>query len=86
MENKNLIVFGIGLFIIAVAYASTRKIKLQEVVGVLPSNDTKSFDASSLPSNLKPPIRLNDGDPIPTPIKKPFTLNLIGAYPRFDIA
>ena len=83
MIDKKLIYAGVGVLVVLIIYNSTRRLELKEVVQ--PAL-TKSFDSSSLPSFLQPPFRINDGDPIPTPVKKEFTLNLIGAYPRFDTA
>ena len=83
MIDKKLIYAGVGALVLLIIYNSTRKMELKEVTN---ANPTKSFDSSSLPQYLQPPTRLNDGEPIPTPVKKEFTLNLIGAYPRFDTA
>jgi len=84
MDKKNLIYAGVGILILLVIYNSTKKMELKEVTDKQPDN--KNFDNSSLPANIKAPLRINDGEPIPTPVKKAFTLNLIGAYPRFDTA
>jgi hypothetical protein len=83
MIDKKLIYAGVGALVLLVIFNSTRKLQLKEVTQANPS---KSFDSSSLPHYLQPPLRLNDGEPIPTPVKKEFTLNLIGSYPRFDTA
>ena len=83
IDNKKLIYLGVGVFMVLVIYNSTRKLELKEVTS---PTAQKSFDSSSLPSYLQPPLRINDGDTIPTPVKKELTLNLIGSYPRFDTA
>ena len=63
---------------------------LTETVGATATNNLyqfpQNFDNAILPLSIKPPLRIDDGEPIPTPVKKEFTLNLIGAYPRFDTA
>jgi hypothetical protein len=84
MDKKNLIYAGVGVLIVLIIYNSTKKMELKEVTEK--PADNKNFDNSLLPANIKPPLRLNDGEPIPTPVKKDFTLNLIGVYPRFDTA
>lgn len=83
MDKKKLIYAGVGIFLLLVIYNSTKKMELKEVTA---EPDNKNFDNSLLPPSIKPPLRINDGDPIPTPVKKEFTLNLIGTYPRFDTA
>lgn len=83
MDKKKLIYAGVGIFLLLVIYNSTKKMELKEVTE---EPDNKNFDNASLPPSIKPPLRINDGEPIPTPVKKEFTLNLIGAYPRFDTA
>ena len=84
MDKKNLIYLGVGVLLVLVIYNSTKKMELKEVTEKPPDN--KNFDNSALPANIQPPLRIDDGQPIPTPVKKAFTLNLIGAYPRFDTA
>jgi hypothetical protein len=83
MDKKNLIYVGVGILLLLVIYNSTKKMELKEVTA---EPDNKNFDNSVLPPIIQPPLRINDGEPIPTPVKKEFTLNLIGAYPRFDTA
>jgi hypothetical protein len=84
MDKKNLIYLGVGVLLVFVIYNSTKKMELKEVTETQPDN--KNFDNSLLPANIQPPLRIDDGAPIPTPVKKNFTLNLIGVYPRFDTA
>ena len=81
IDNKKIIYAGVGVFALLVIYASTRKAVLVEVQS---TPTTNNFDASVLPSGIKPPKRLPDGQPIPAPVKKSSTLNMIGVYPRFD--
>lgn len=83
MIDKKLIYAGVGVLVILIVYNSTRKMQLKSVSEPAP---IKNFNSSSLPSFLQPPYRINDGEPIPAPVKKEFTLNLIGVYPRFDTA
>jgi hypothetical protein len=83
MIDKKLIYAGVGLLVVLIVYNSTRKMQL---VSISEPSTKNNFDSSSLPSFLKPPHRINDGEPIPAPVKKEFSLNLIGVYPRFDTA
>lgn len=83
MDKKKFIYVGVGIFLLLVICNSTKKMELKEVTA---EPDNKNFDNTSLPPSIKPPLRINDGEPIPSPVKKEFTLNLIGAYPRFDTA
>lgn len=80
--KENLIYVGVGLFVLAVLYSSTKKVELQEVKEA--DLEQKTFDSSSLPSDLQPPYRLASGEPIPRPIKKNFSIFSIGIKPRFD--
>lgn len=81
IDNKKIIYAGLGVFALLVIYNSLKKPVLVEVKSLPASNN---FDANSLPSHMKPPVRLYDGQPIPAPVKKSITLNMIGVYPRFD--
>lgn len=81
IDNKKIIYAGVGVFALLVIYYSTRKPVLVEVQSTPATNN---FDANSLPSSIKPPKRLPDGQPIPAPVKKSITLNMIGNHPRFD--
>ncbi len=80
MDRKKLIYAGIGIFVLLVIYNSTKKTTLVEVTN---TPEEKNFDSLSLPSNLKPPYRMADGEALPKlQIKK--SLNGISFKPRFD--
>lgn len=80
MDRKKLIYAGIGIFVLLVIYNSTKKTTLVEVTN---TPEEKNFDSLSLPSNLKPPYRMADGETLPKlQIKK--SLNGISFKPRFD--
>lgn len=81
ISKEHWIYAGVGLFVLAVLYSSTKKVELKEVNES--DLEQKSFDSSSLPSDLKPPYRLATGEQIPRPIKRNFNIFSIGK-PRFD--
>jgi len=83
IDKKSLIYVGVGALVVLIVYNSTRKIELKEVTDAGISNK-QNFDHSSLPSTLTPPYKLAEGEPLPPPIKKGFTLNSIGIKARFD--
>ena len=80
IDKKHLVYAGIGLFFLLVVINSTKKVELKEADGA----DLKPFDHSSLPSSLKPPYKLAEGDELPRPIRKNLNLTSIGLKPRFD--
>lgn len=81
ISKEHWIYAGVGLFVLAVLYSSTKKVELKEVNES--ELEQKGFDSSSLPSDLKPPYRLATGEPVPRPIKRNFNIFSIGK-PRFD--
>jgi hypothetical protein len=81
ISKEHWIYAGVGLFVLAVLYSSTKKVELKEVNES--DLEQKGFDSSSLPSDLKPPYRLATGEQIPRPIKRNFNIFSIGK-PRFD--
>ena len=83
IDKKTLIYAGVGALVVFVVYSSTRKIELKEVTDATISIK-QSFDHSTLPSSLTPPYKLAEGEPLPPPVKKGFTLNSIGLKARFD--
>lgn len=81
ISKEHWIYAGVGLFVLAVLYSSTKKVELKEVNES--DLEQKGFDSSSLPSDLKPPYRLATGEAVPRPIKRNFNIFSIGK-PRFD--
>ena len=79
MDKKKLFYIGLAALGVLIVYSSTRKPKLEEVKG---TQDQKSFDNSNLPTQLKPPYKMAEGDKFPTLNTK----KLIGISfkPRFD--
>ena len=67
MDKKKWAYVGIGLFCLLVIINSTKKqIELNPVpISEVDESNTKSFDNAALPSYLKPPIRLREGDNLP---------------------
>jgi len=64
MDKKKWAYVGIGLFCLLVIVNSTKKVELNPVTEV-DETSTKSFDNATLPSYLKPPTRLKEGDNLP---------------------
>ena len=79
--KEYLIYGGVGLLVLLILINSTREVELKEVSE---SDLPKSFDSSNLPSDLKPPYRMAEGDTLPRPIKKNLNINSFGIKPRFD--
>lgn len=82
VDKEKMIYAGVSVFVLLVLIASTRKVSLKEVSEAQICN--RNFDNSQLPSVLKPPKRLLEGEPVPSPIRKNLSLNAIGVKPRFD--
>jgi hypothetical protein len=83
ISKEKLIYAGVGLFIFLVLVNSTKKVALTEAI--ITDANQKSFDHSVLPSHLKPPMRLADGEPLPkTTAKRSLTFSSLGLKPRFD--
>lgn len=83
MDRKKMIYVGVALFAFLVIVNSTKKIVLEEVT----SEDTnKTFDGSTLPYQLRPPYKLDEGQPIPKTIAKRTNQfsSFLGNKPRFD--
>jgi hypothetical protein len=82
IDKEQWLYMGIGAFVFLVMINSTKKVPLQEVSSV---PKIKSFDASSLPYPLRPPMRMADGEPEPkTLAKRKMSFDSIGYKPRFD--
>lgn len=82
LDKKQMIYVGVGVLVLLVLISSTKKVVLQEV-----SNEntaSKTFDNNSLPSQLKPPYRLAEGEPLPRLTKKNYSFSGMGLKPRFD--
>ena len=90
MDKKKWVYVGIGLFCLLVIINSTKKVQLNPVsVSEVDESSTKSFDNTALPTYLKPPTRLKEGDNLPK-LNVPkrlmgFTLGGTKPKPRFDI-
>lgn len=79
LDKKKLFYVGLAALGVLIVYSSTRKTEFKEVTE---SQDQKSFDSSRLPSHLKPPYKMADGDKMPIlNVKK---LTGISFKPRFD--
>lgn len=82
VKKEHLIYAGVGVFVLLVLFNSTKEVKLKEVsegnVG------TKGFDYTNLPTGLKPPYRLAEGENLPRPIKRNLNVNGLTLKPRFD--
>jgi hypothetical protein len=80
LDKEKMIYAGVGLFVFLVLVNSTKKVPLNEV---LDTPTYKSFDDSKLPSFLRPPKRLADGEPEPSTLAKRRNFTF-GMMPRFD--
>lgn len=82
MKNQYMIYGAVGVAIFLILVSSTKKVALEEVSE--PSS-LKSFDSSVLPIDLKPPLRLPDGEPLPKNMaKRNLSFNSSAFKPRFD--
>jgi hypothetical protein len=63
INKKQLVYLGIGAFFGLIIYNSIRQDKLKEVKDS--STNKENFTTDSLPSNLKPPYRLMEGEQLP---------------------
>jgi hypothetical protein len=82
LDKKNLVFAGIGLFFLIVFLNSSKNIQLNEVSE---RNPDDPFDHSRLPSDLQPPIRLSDSEPLPNTTTPKKYLSGINLMPRFDL-
>ena len=82
IKKEHLIYAGVGVFVLLVLLNSTKKVELKEVTNG--GEVEKSFDSSILPTQLKPPYKLAEGEDLPRPIKRNLNLNGISIKPRFD--
>lgn len=82
MNKKKALYIGLGVFALLVLVSSTKKVNLKEVEDSLP--DTMAFDHSALPTDLQPPSRLNEEEPLPQ-TTTPKNITGISLMPRFDI-
>ena len=82
ITQKEAVYIGIGVFFILVFLNSTKKVELNEVSSQKPN--TLSFDHSSLPSPLQPPVRLKENEPLPKNNIKKTNLNGVNFMPRFE--
>jgi hypothetical protein len=81
-DKEKLIYVGAGILIFLVVVNSTRKVVLKEVVQ---ESATKSFSSSSLPFQLRPPVRLDNNEPLPSKkLKKNLSFNSMTIKPRLD--
>ena len=79
-DKEKLIYSSVGILLVLILINSTKSLPLKEVG----ESTDKNFDNSTLPSELKPPTRLSDNEPLPTsnlPKKNFFN---IAFKPRFD--
>lgn len=80
-DKEKLIYSSVGILLVLILINSTKSLPLKEV-GETDIN--KNFDNSTLPSELKPPTRLNEGEQMPqTNVPKKGFSN-ITFKPRFD--
>lgn len=81
LSNKQMLCIGTGIFLLLIILNSTKKVSLKEV---LSTPDNKAFDSSILPVFLKPPKRLDEGEPLPQTATPKRSLTGISFHKRFD--
>jgi hypothetical protein len=78
--KERLIYLGAATLLVLIIVNSVKPLPLREVQ----ESDKQNFDNSNLPTTLKPPTRLNEGEPLPSlSLPKKNFLN-ISFKPRFD--
>jgi hypothetical protein len=78
LSKEQMLYGGLAVLLLVIVVYSAKPLTLKEV-----EEDTnKNFDASKLPSQLKPPTRLIDGEPLPI-LNPPKRMNL-SFSPRLD--
>lgn len=82
VNKEHLIYAGVGLLVLLILINSTKEVTLKEVSE--DKVDVKNFDYTNLPSVLKPPYRLAEGEQLPRPIRRNLNLQGISIKPRFD--
>jgi hypothetical protein len=82
VNKEHLIYAGVGLLVLLILINSTKEVKLKEVSE--DKVDVKNFDHTNLPTELKPPYRLAEGEQLPRPIRRNLNLQGISIKPRFD--
>jgi hypothetical protein len=82
ITQKEGVYIGIGVFFLLIFLNSSKKVELNEVSETKPN--TLSFDHSSLPTDLQPPSRLSENEPLPQNNIRKTNLNGIRFMPRFE--
>jgi len=82
VNKEHLIYAGVGLLVLLILINSTKEVTLKEVSE--DKVDVKNFDYTNLPTGLKPPYRLAEGEQLPRPIRRNLNLQGISIKPRFD--
>jgi hypothetical protein len=80
-DKEKLIYSSVGILLILILINSTKSLPLKEVGE---STDNKNFDNSTLPSELKPPTRLSEGEAMPQTNVPKKSFSNISFKPRFD--
>jgi hypothetical protein len=84
LERKHIFLLGIVTLGVLIYVNSNKKLEMVEVEEPKDTIEKKSFDSSTLPLTLMPPIRLGDGEPLPpNTVKKNFS-NVFNLKPRLD--
>jgi hypothetical protein len=82
LDKKQMVYVGVGALVLLILISSTKKVVLQEVTNE--NTGSKTFDNTSLPSQLRPPYKLAEGEPLPRLPKKNYSFSGMGLKPRFD--
>ena len=82
VRKEHLIYAGVGVLVLLILINSTKEVELKEISE--DKVDVKNFDYTNLPTELKPPYRLAEGEQLPRPIRRNLNLQGISIKPRFD--
>jgi len=82
VRKEHLIYAGVGVLVLLILINSTKEVELKEISE--DKVDVKNFDYTNLPTGLKPPYRLAEGEQLPRPIRRNLNLQGISIKPRFD--
>ena len=78
LSKEQMFYGGLAVFLLVIVVYSAKPLTLKEVQ----EEKNLNFDASNLPSQLKPPLRLMDGESLPI-LNPPKRMNL-SFSPRLD--
>lgn len=78
MIKDKKIIYGIGVFVALIVFFSMKNVKLEEITT---ESDNSEFDSKSLPTDLRPPLRVDDISQMEN-LANPRKFSLIGGKSR----